>query len=222
MPFVSHSLAHVLSLAPVPWGTLCKDWKAAVRTPPQPPVLQDKQAPLPHPLLRARCPATSSQPLQWPLQNPRSLIISLNWGDQNWTPGYKCDLLGAEQNGIITSLDVLAALLSIHTRMLLAVFVARECGWFLSSLLFTRTSGTFWQGCSLASITAMLKAWNNCLVYLNTDYKGNGYMKSAEASKPWCVQRLHPRFLLNKISILCMSLCELVAWNRSLSLTSPP
>lgn len=134
------------------------------------------------------------QPLQWPLQNPSSLILSLYWGGQNWTQGYKCDLLGAEQRGIITSLDLLAALLFIQTKMLLDIFVARGCGCFMCSLLFTRTSGPFWQGCSPASTTAVFKAWNNCLVYLNTDYKGNGYKKSAKAPIPWCVQRLQPRF----------------------------
>lgn len=35
MPFVSHSLGHatVLNPAPVPWGTLSKDWKAALGPP---------------------------------------------------------------------------------------------------------------------------------------------------------------------------------------------
>lgn len=70
------------------------------------------------------------QSLQWPLQNPRSLITPV-LGEQNWTQGYKCHLLGAEQKGIITSLGVLAALCS-HTPgcswlSLLPGVVARSC-----------------------------------------------------------------------------------------------
>lgn len=206
----------LLTLAPVPLGILYKDWKAAARSPHSLPFLQAEQAPLPHTLLRARPPAPTTSVA---LQNPGSSITSLNWEDQNRTQSYKCDLLGAEQKGIILSLD--AALLFTQTRMLLAVSVAGGCGWFMSSLLFTRTSGPFWQGCSSASAIAVLKACNNCLVYLNTDYKKNRCKKSAEAPKP-CVQRLQPRFVLKKTRILHMSLCELVAWNRSLSLISPP
>lgn len=149
-------------------------------------------SPTPHPLLTEL--SLQPQPLQWPLQNPSSLILSLSWGDQNWTQGYKCDLLAAEQRGIITSLDLLAALLFIQTEVFLGIFVARGCGCFTCSLLVTRTSGPLWQGCSPASTTAEFKAWNNCLVYLNTDYKENGHKKSAKAPISWCIQRLQPRF----------------------------
>lgn len=123
LPFVSHSLAHatVLIWAPVSLGILYEDWKAAVRSPHSLPFLQAEQAPLPHPLLRARPPAPTTLVI---LQNPGSLITSLNWGRQNWTQSYKSDLLGAEQKGIIPSLD--AALFFTQTRMLLAVFVARD------------------------------------------------------------------------------------------------
>lgn len=194
MPFVSHSLAHatVLSLAPVPWGTLHKDWKAAVRSPQSLPFCRLSKLHSSLSAHRARPPAPTTSVAS---AKPQFFnIVLVLGGGQNWTQGYKCDLLGAEQRGIITSLDLLAALLFIQTKMLLDIFVARGCGCFMCSLLFTRTSGPFWQGCSPASTTAVFKAWNNCLVYLNTDYKGNGYKKSTKAPIPWCVQRLQPRF----------------------------
>ncbi|XP_055576153.1 uncharacterized protein LOC129736772 [Falco cherrug] len=72
-----------------------------------------------------------------------SSLSLLDWGAQRWTQHSSCSLPSAEQRGRITSLDLLAMLLLMHPRVLLAALATRAHCWLVGNLLSTSTPTSF-------------------------------------------------------------------------------
>ena len=86
---------------------------------------------------RCSSPFMNSVALCWTLSS--TSMSSLCRGAQNWTQYSRGGLTSAEWRGRLTSLDLLATLLLMQPRQLLAAFAARAHCWLMASLLSTRS-----------------------------------------------------------------------------------
>lgn len=169
----------------------------------------------PHSLLTELSP--QPQALLWPLQNHGSLISSLYWGDQNRTQGFKRDLLGAEQKGIITSLDVLAALLFIQTRMLLAFLLPGDVAGSCPVCCSPGPLGLFGRAAPQPLPLQCLKHEIIALFIWTQITREMDINSPQKHLNPDVFKGQNQDSVLNKTRIVHISLCELVAWNRSLA-----
>lgn len=90
---------------------------------------------------RCSIPFTTSGATHWTLSIMSSCL--LYWRAQNWKYSSRYDFTGAKYRGRVTSLELLAILHLMQSRILLTFLVARKHHWFVFNSVLIRTSEAF-------------------------------------------------------------------------------